>query len=343
MKSHRSVRAAVAAVVAAGSWAIAASGQVQTPNRLPLEPVGVKNEAIFPAFEGWGPLKDGTNVLLLGYFNRNTEQEFDIPIGPDNRIEPGGPDYGQPTHFYTRRQHGIFAIPIPKDFGTKRLTWTIVVNGITSTVSFWTNPPYAIDFFRNSANGNEPPVIKFAAEGPAMTGPPQGIAQTLSANVNQPVTLTVWASDQASTLPDSDAVQRVTNANLRPPGPPPGADSVAIIGRKVISGTGGAERAPGAAARPGEPRSGDPDITVNWRKHRGPGEVTFASQRIPLFNKGDAKLLLEAKTTATFSAPGEYVVRAQVNDASGDGGKGEQCCWTTAHVKVIVNQSRALP
>ena len=57
---------------------------------------------------------------------------------------------------------------------------------------------------------------------------------------------------------------------------------------------------------------------------------------VPRDPDDDANLFLEAKTTATFSAPGEYVVRAQVNDASGDGGKGEQCCWTTAHVKVIV-------
>jgi hypothetical protein len=30
------------------------------------------------------------------------------------------------------------------------------------------------------------------------------------------------------------------------------------------------------------------------------------------------------------------VLRAQVNDASGDGGGGFQCCWTTGHVKVTV-------
>ena len=328
MRSHRSAGTALAAVVAAGSLVIVTSGQ--TPSRLPLEPTGVKNEAIFAAFEGWGPLKDGTNALLLGYFNRNTDQEFDIPIGPNNRIEPGGPDYGQPTHFYTRRQHGVFAIQIPKDFGTKRLTWTIVANGITSTVSFWTNPQYAVDFFRNAATGNEPPVIKLSPGGPTLTGPPQGIAQTLSAAVNQPVTLTVWASDQGSTMVDSDKAQRITNSDLRPPDPPPGADSVAIIGRKVISGgTGPSAGAPKA-------RDPEPDITVNWRKHRGSGEVTFADQRIPLSNQGDAKLFLEARTTATFSAPGEYVVRAQVNDESGDGGNGEQCCWTTAHIKVLV-------
>jgi hypothetical protein len=44
----------------------------------------------------------------------------------------------------------------------------------------------------------------------------------------------------------------------------------------------------------------------------------------------------EAATTATFSASGEYILRAQVNDATGEGGGGFQCCWTNAHVKVVV-------
>ena len=68
-------------------------------------------EAIYPAFEGWGPTKDGSAVLLLGYFNRNKDQSIDIPIGPDNRIEPGGPDFGQPTHFHPGRQYGVFCDP----------------------------------------------------------------------------------------------------------------------------------------------------------------------------------------------------------------------------------------
>jgi len=45
---------------------------------------------------------------------------------------------------------------------------------------------------------------------------------------------------------------------------------------------------------------------------------------------------LEATTTATFDAPGEYALLAQVNDESGIGGDGDQCCWTTAHVAVTV-------
>ena len=63
--------------------------------------------------------------------------------------------------------------------------------------------------------------------------------------------------------------------------------------------------------------------------------MTFAQSRIPLVTKRDPTLYLEATTTVTFAAPGEYVVRAQVNDTSGDGGGGDQCCWTTA--TIIVN------
>ena len=134
-----------------------------------LEPLGNTGEAVYPAFEGWGPLKDGTNALLLGYFNRNKEP-VDVPIGPDNRIEPGGPDFGQPTHFLSGRQWGMFAITVPKDFGTKKLTWTLTANGHTSTVQFWPNPQYWIDFYKNGANGNEPPRIKFARPGPSSSG-----------------------------------------------------------------------------------------------------------------------------------------------------------------------------
>ena len=41
-------------------------------------------------------------------------------------------------------------------------------------------------------------------------------------------------------------------------------------------------------------------------------------------------------SNATFSAPGEYWLRVQANDESGEGGGGFQCCWTNAYVKVSV-------
>jgi hypothetical protein len=305
MSSSRSAVAALATLVAVAAWVVTGSGQapVSQAGSLPLAPLGVRGEAIYPAFEGWGPHKDGSNVLLLGYFNRNKEQALEVPIGPNNRIEPGGPDYGQPTHFKTGRQYGVFAIPMPKDFGTKKLTWTLVANNQTSVVSFWMNPPYWIDFFKNTSNGNEPPVIRFARDGKTLTGPPQDqIAQTLTGTVNQPVPLSLWASDRPASVPE--------------PPPPPGA------GRGRGRGRGGE----------GE----EADIVVSWSKYRGPGDVVFAEEKVELQTKKDEKAIQEARTTATFAQPGDYWLLATINDESGDGGRGDQCCWTSAHVKVTV-------
>src|SRR5687768_6743508 len=329
MGSQGSALLRVAAVaIAACAIASPALAQLSRPP-LVLEPLGASGEAIFPAVEGWGPDKNGDTLILLGYYNRNKNQELDILIGPDNRIEPDGPDYGQPTHFYAGRQHGVFAIKVPKDFGNKRLTWTLTANGQTSTVSFWLNPAYWVNFYKHPANSNEPPVIRFARDGPIMTGPPAAVAQTVSASVGRPVPLTLWASDVPMQERDVEAElaarARATSPAAR------ASDAVAIVGGQVI-GIGGS-RATGTGNAAPEQR---PDITVNWREHRGPARVTFTDNRISLVTKGDPNLLLEASTTATFNAPGEYVVRAQVNDTSGDGGGGEQCCWTTAHVRVIV-------
>jgi hypothetical protein len=299
------------------------------------EPVTNSGGPIYATFEGWGPLKDGTTALLLGYFNRNRTQIVDIPIGPDNNIEPGGPDYGQPTHFLVGRQYGMFAITVPKDFGNKKLTWTINANGHKTVVSFWTNPPYWIDFYKNGANGNEPPRIKFAMNGTEYIGPPkERTVATLNATVGQPLDLTAWAADQPPTIKFEEGAE--PPATAKPPAatrkpatePPP-----AFIGGRVVSvapAAGGA----GAAAAAAASRRGD--IQVIWKKYRGPGDVKIGDETINLMNGGDAKKFLEAKTTATFSAPGTYWLRAQVNDSSGNGGGGDQCCWTSAHIVVNV-------
>ena len=327
------------AMVTAG-LVLTTQAQVRAPQGGVLaEPVVNSGGPIYAAFEGWGPLKDGSNALLLGYFNRNRTQLIDIPIGPENSIEPGGPDYGQPTHFLTGRQYGMFAIVVPKDFGTKRLTWTLVANGHKTNVSFWLNPPYWIDFFKNGANGNEPPRIKFSATGPEYIGPPrEKFVQTLTATVGQPLALTAWAADQPPTItfesgaePPAAAAGRGADATRKPAAnePPP-----AFIGGRVVPivpGAGGGAAAAAAANRRG-------DLRVSWKKYRGPGEVKFADDVMPLENGGDAKKFLEVKTTATFSVPGTYWLRAQVNDSSGEGGGGDQCCWTSAHVIVNVQK-----
>jgi hypothetical protein len=80
---------------------------------------------------------------------------------------------------------------------------------------------------------------------------------------------------------------------------------------------------------------------VSWSKFRGPGAVTFASAR-PAVEKAEFKapdstvFSGTATTTAKFSEPGEYILRVVANDWTGDGGRGFQCCWTNAQVKVTV-------
>jgi len=51
-----------------------------------------KGQTTSPAYEGWEKNADGSFNLMFGYMNSNWEEVFDVPIGPENKIEPGGPD-----------------------------------------------------------------------------------------------------------------------------------------------------------------------------------------------------------------------------------------------------------
>src|SRR6476619_7177602 len=86
---------------------------------------------VVPVYEGWIHNKDGSFDLVFGYFNRNWEEEIAIAPGPDNIVEPGGPDRGQPTYFLPRRQGWVYRVRVPADFGKGAVTWTIKANGKT--------------------------------------------------------------------------------------------------------------------------------------------------------------------------------------------------------------------
>src|SRR5438132_13643538 len=83
-------------------------------------------QPVWPAFEGWERNDDGSSNLLFGYMNDNWEEQPYVPIGPENNVQPGGPDQGQPTRFQPRRNRFIFSIRVPKDFGQKELVWTLL-------------------------------------------------------------------------------------------------------------------------------------------------------------------------------------------------------------------------
>jgi len=63
-----------------------------------------RGQDVSPTFDGWERNPDGTYSMYFGYYNRNTEEEFDIPVGADNGFDVGGPDRGQPTHLYASRK-----------------------------------------------------------------------------------------------------------------------------------------------------------------------------------------------------------------------------------------------
>ncbi len=267
-------------------WAWSGSAQQQ----LLVQPPHDAGQSVTGAYEGWFPNPDGTFSLLFGYLNRNYKEELDIPVGPENRIEPGGPDRGQPTHFLTRRQWGVFTLTVPKDFGTKKLTWTLTANGMTTVVPASLDPLWEINPFKDATN-NTPPYLGFSQTGPFVQGP-RGQSASLTATVANPLPLTVWVADDANVIPGATA-----------------------------------------------PKT--PAVSISFSKFRGPGSVTFTNDK-PTVESADfkgpeyTKFTGRATTSATFSEKGDYILRVQANDWSGEGGRGFQCCWSNGQVRVSV-------
>jgi hypothetical protein len=201
--------------VAAASLSIVPGGAQSQAPVLPLGPNRNAGEAVTAAFEGWFYRPDGSVNLLVGYFNRNLKQVLDIPVGPNNRIEPGGPDYGQPTHFLPRRQWGVFTIPVPKDFGDRKLTWTIVANGFTTSIPLSVHKQYQVEPYEEKGMGNTPPILRFEPGGATYTGPPIGIAATLAATAGEPLTLPAWVTDKPAKI-TVDVPRPAAAAETRP-------------------------------------------------------------------------------------------------------------------------------
>lgn len=179
---------------------VCATVAAQQPGHLPLEPIHDSGQSVTGAYEGWWKNSDGSFSLLVGYFNRNLKEELDIPIGPNNRIEPGGPDRGQPTHFLARRHFGVFTVNVPSDFGATKLNWTLVANHETTVVPLSLDPLWEMSPFREEGMGNTPPVIRFDEKGPSVQGPRPIVAER-TASLASPLELNVWVADDAKTYP----------------------------------------------------------------------------------------------------------------------------------------------
>ena len=278
-------------------------------------------EIVSPAYEGWWPNEDGSFTLFFGYMNSNWEQEFEIPIGPDNYFtltEPGGlddlerealepavADQGQPAHFYPRRNPFLFTVRVPGDFGDKEWVWTLTTQGRTNRAYGLLSSDYRIDpqvmstevggnfgSLDDRLRANLPPELEVEGD------------EHLSVRTGEPLTLVVFAND-----PDNYPPRREDGR-----GAPPSTLEELYRGPR------------------GSTVQGAPGLRFSWMVYRGPARhVTFAPVQMKTWMDSrvwsnspwspprmvpeppaDGRWVVEV----TFEEPGDYVLRGVAGDGS---------------------------
>ncbi len=154
-----------------------------------------KGQSVSPSFEGWYPNANGSYSLVFGYFNRNYEEHLSIPIGEDNRFEPGPEDRGQPDFFHPRRHTGVFAIEVPADFGDQQLSWRLNSGGESIVIPGHLRPEWEITALEEITSGNTPPVVRFSENGEPGQGPMGIYSSTISTTVGTSTDLNIWSVD----------------------------------------------------------------------------------------------------------------------------------------------------
>jgi hypothetical protein len=278
----------------------------------------LRDQTVSPAFEGWWENEDGSYKLFFGYMNSNWEQEFNIPVGPDNYFtlsEPGAQDdlskdfynfanadYGQPTHFYPRRNPFLFTVDVPAEFGQQDLVWTLKTRGKVHRAYATLKSDYMIDpqvistevggdygSLADSLRTNISPELR--VEGETRRTVRAGQTLALAAIANDPDNLPSRRGNRAPTTLDQ---------LYRPP-----SSIVAISG---------------------------PGLRFSWSVYRGPAKQvsfmpaqfkTWTDTRVysnspwsPPFQIPEVPANNRWTTDVTFNEPGEYVLRGIASDGS---------------------------
>ena len=330
LTAGRTVFGLLAWGVLAGPGAI----EAQVANgRLPLQPKPPGGQdRVIPFLEGWYANEDGTYTISFGYLNQTRGDTVMIPLGEDNFLGLSQLDGMQPTTFYPGRQRGVFTVTLPAEMKDEDVWWNLrsgngqlaIVPGRTSANA------YELDW-NSRPQGSRHPLVSFGSSTEEGRGP-GGIMleETLTTSVGSPITLSVNARDPSERDPadhrfaETIPLRVVWSLHQAPGGvvftrhesnPLPERDEEeepdsAAIAAAIARGGAAAAAAARAARRPPGP------------------------QIIPL-SEGQGV----ASVIATFSEPGEYILRAQVDNFSApDSTSGDQCCWTNGYVKVIVTQ-----
>ena len=250
-----------------------------------------RGQNVAPVFEGWERNADGTFTMVFGYMNRNYEEIPHIAVGPNNFLEPGPADRGQPARFYPRRQQFVFRVQVPADWGEKDLVWTLTHQGRTDKAygSLW--PSWEID------------------DGVLRANRGMGIKGTIYDNQHPSITLPDGV-ERTVTLPDTITLAAVVADDgipgPRPPRPEPSDARAAAARRARLS-----RPSPNNQAIVDARVAGETGLAVTWTVYRGPGTVRFDPQAISISGGRGG----EAVTTASFSEPGAYILRAYADDS----------------------------
>ncbi len=288
---------------------LALSAHAQLPTHLreyPLAAQKSQGDLVAPMFNGWIANEDGSVTYIFGFVNKNREEIVDIPIGPNNRIEPTQLNGGQPTHFpvYSRggfvglQERGVFAVTVPADMNRAEVMWTLSHAGHTWSVpARATSPAYEMSR-APAAFGSLNPAIRFDLNGPESSDREGVYASRITTSVGKPVTLSAYIQDRGER--DEYEVESVyplgTEWILHQGPAKPNIEMARITGRQrgATAGEDGATS------------------TNGW---------------------------VEVKTQATFQEPGDYVIRLRVDNFEAEDSQFDnQCCWSNAFVPVTVTK-----
>jgi len=292
-------------VVSSGVMAQAADGRflsLTPPEGLP----------VIPVMEGWVANEDGTASFSMGFLNKN-KVGVDIPLGPNNYIEPAKYDGQQPTYFPPGRGAGSFAITVPADEINQDIWWYLTTGDgeMLKIPGRYGESAYELDFIRPRPAGSMQPLVGFGEDGAqaagltALMGAHEG-----TVTVGQQIELAVNVSDPS--------MRDTSDPRFKDPFP------VGVHFNKY-QGPGAIEFARHESTP--EPVNPYTEDNPRFRFYRAPGANEVSVE-------GGIGI---ARVYATFNAPGEYVVIVKAeNFRAPDSQEGDQCCWTNVYQKVTV-------
>jgi hypothetical protein len=281
-------------------------------DHLPYQLKYDRGQTVQPVFEGWSRNEDGSYEMHFGYFNRNYQEKLSVPVGAENRFEPGSPDRGQPTFFYVRSNRNIFTVNVPANFGNQRLVWSLTTQGRTLTAVGWLDPQWEI--LADNVGARQAAISLDPSAAPAAPDPDS----PATAEPNDPPVLTISAPSYTVSLPAQLTITAKATDDGRPAAPRPRDPNAPATPRAGTQAQPPLLTPPENALElpvnipqhenlnpPNPPRG---KATVSYWVWRGPADVRIE----PYYAEVDANG--NATTTLTFSQPGEYRLRVRAND-----------------------------